>query len=120
MLQKLEADLKSTSNQLNSVKTQSSSTADQIAATRKSLDELKENNSTFGNVVDTQKKELTSLQKELASLRSQVGSSGDFEDRITSLEIAIRAIDAHRSQVNGKLERIDREIGALQQNAIGG
>ncbi len=115
LLKELDSNLKSTGKLLNDVKAQAASVADQVSASKKTLNELQENNGTITKTLDTQQKELAAQKKELAALNSQLGSSTDFEDRITSIEIAIKAIDAHRSQVNGQLLRIDSEIGALQQ-----
>lgn len=39
--------------------------------------------------------------------------NGQLQRQITDLEQAIKAIDAHRSQVNGRLDRLDKELGAL-------
>jgi chromosome segregation ATPase len=117
LIQKLQTELKSTSTLLATVKTQSAGTNDQITAAKKALQEVKDSNSTLSKSLEGS---LAAQKKELASLKSQIGDASDYEDRITSLEIAIKAIDAHRSQVNGRLERIDREIGLLQQKPAGG
>ena len=52
-------------------------------------------------------------------MKAVLGSAADFDDRITSLEVAIKAIDAHRSQVNGRLEKLDKEVGSLLRAAPG-
>jgi chromosome segregation ATPase len=112
-IKKLLADLKANSGTVSGMSKQVTVTAEQVATVKKQFKELQESNSTLVKSMDSQK-------KELAQLKSLVGSAGDFDDRITSLEVAIKAIDAHRSQVNGRLEKLDKELGQLIQRAPGG
>lgn len=106
-LKSLQADIKSTKSSVAGVDKNLDSTRAQLTTLSKQLGELKENNSTLASSTD-------SVRQELARMKSVLGSAADFEDRITSLEVAIKSIDAYRAQINGKLEKLDREVGALQ------
>ncbi|MGB1059701.1 MAG: hypothetical protein ACPGZU_06195, partial [Ketobacter sp.] len=86
--------------------------AAQISALKKQINEMQESNATLAKSTDT-------LKKELQQMKAVLGSAADFDDRITSLEVAIKAIDAHRSQVNGRLEKLDKEVGSLLRAAPG-
>lgn len=109
---KLQSDLKGSRGTLSGMSKDVKASAGQLAAIKKQLKELKEQNTTLSSLVNTQKKELTQL-------KTSMGSSGDFEDRITTLEVSIKAIDAHRQQVNGRLQQLDDEIGRIVTTSPG-
>lgn len=106
----LKSDLKASSGTLSGMSKQVSASADQLAALKKQLGEMQESNGILAKSTDA-------LKKDLQQLKSILGSAADFDDRITSVEVAIKAIDAHRSQVNGRLEKMDRELGSLLQKS---
>ncbi len=109
----LQSDLKSNkSTTVSSLGKKLNTTAEQQAAIKKQLTEMQESNATLASSTDV-------LKKELQQIKTTLGSASDFDDRITSLEVAIKAIDAHRSQVNGRLEKLDKEVGSLMQGSTG-
>ena len=108
----LKSDLKSSSSTVSGLSKKISSTEEQQAALKKQLVEMQESSATLAKSSDT-------LKKELQQMKSILGNASDFDDRITSLEVAIKAIDAHRSQINGRLEKLDKEVGALVKGSAG-
>ncbi|WP_290581680.1 hypothetical protein [Ketobacter sp.] len=108
----LQGELKSSSSSIGSLSKKVSASEEQHAALKKQLGEIKESSATLAKTSET-------LKKDLQQMKSILGNAADFDDRITSLEVAIKAIDAHRSQLNGRLEKLDKEVGALMSGASG-
>ena len=111
-LKSLQGDLKSSNNTVSALSKKVSSSTEQQATLKKELSEMQESSAILAKSSDT-------LKKELQHVKSILGNASDFDDRITSLEVAIKAIDAHRSQINGRLEKLDKEVGALAKAASG-
>ncbi|MCG8537921.1 MAG: hypothetical protein MI808_22760 [Pseudomonadales bacterium] len=109
----LQSDLKGSRGTLSGMSKEVKATAGALESLKKQLSELKENNQTLTQLVNSQ-------QGDLSALKASVGSAADVEDRITSLEVSIQAIDAHRQQVNGRLQQLDQEIGRLVQSSSSG
>ncbi len=66
--------------------------------------------------------QIASLQVENEMLKSmaveqekllQTFKSGQYQQQMVDLEQAVNAIDAHRRQVNSRLDQLDKELGAL-------
>ena len=108
----LQSDLKASKGTLSGMSKEVKASAAQISALKKQINEMQDSNATLAKSTDT-------LKKELQQMKAVLGSAADFDDRITSLEVAIKAIDAHRSQVNGRLEKLDKEVGSLLRAAPG-
>lgn len=108
----LKSDLKSSSSTVTSLSKKINTSAEQQTALQKKVNEMQESSATLAKSSD-------SLKKELQQMKSILGNASDFDDRITSLEVAIKAIDAHRSQINGRLEKLDQEVGALIRGSSG-
>ncbi len=110
---KLQSDLKGSRGTVSGMSKELKATSNSVASLKKQLKELQEQNSTLSTLVNSQK-------KEVAQLKSNIGGAGDMEDRITSLEVSIQAIDAYRQQVNSRLQRLDSELGRIVQSAPAG
>ncbi len=80
-----------------------------LTVAKKELREVKESSDTLRNLV-------SSHQQELEKLRTLAENSGSFEDRITTVEVAIKAIDTHRRQINGRLDKLNKEVWELQKS----
>lgn len=108
-LEQLKASMQQQSERLTAQLTEGRKQAEQkVTALQRQLADLTEKNATLSGLVDSQRKSLSQLQ-DLAE------NAGGFEDRITSLEVAINAIDAHRRQLNERLSALDRDMARLQQ-----
>lgn len=63
--------------------------------------------------LEAQKTAVDKQQAELARLKSSLNSPSDLEDRITNVEVGLKAIDAYRRQVNTRLDQLDQQLGQL-------
>lgn len=111
-LKSLQSDLKASKGTVSGMSKEVKASASQLSALKKQINEMQESNATLASSTDV-------LKKELKQMKTVLGSAADFDDRITSLEVAIKAIDAHRSQVNGRLEKLDKEVGSLMHSPSG-
>jgi len=103
----MAGNLNSSATSVTSLSKNLDSTNTAVADLKKQITELKEGDTTLTSAT-------AELKKEMTRMKSILGNAADFDDRITNLEVAIKSIDAYRSQINSKLERLDREVGALQ------
>lgn len=65
----------------------------------------------------TLRKIVTEHQSKLNQVQTFADNTGSLDDRITELELAIKAIDTHRRQINVRLEKITKDIWDLE-NAV--
>ncbi|MAR91162.1 MAG: hypothetical protein SV765_09425 [Pseudomonadota bacterium] len=108
----LKSDLQGLSGKLDSMSRKVTSSSEQLATLQRQVNDMQESNATLAQTAN-------GLKQDVKDLRATVGSAADLDDRLTSVEVAIKAIDAHRSQVNGQLQRLDRELGQLLQGSTG-
>ena len=103
---KLQTDSTANASKVASVQKQVASSAEALATLKDQLQEIKDQHNTLASAADKQR-------KELARLQTSMNSTGDLDDRVTSLEVSINAIDAYRQQINSRLQKLDAEVGRL-------
>ena len=103
---KLQTDSTANASKVASVQKQVASSTEALATLKDQLQEIKDQHNTLASAADKQR-------KELARLQTSMNSTGDLDDRVTSLEVSINAIDAYRQQINSRLQKLDAEVGRL-------
>lgn len=121
-IESLSAGAKKQKSQLAKQSKSTSATALSVAQLQDELNANVQSQSALQAKIDALTDEVASLQVENDMLKSmaveqekllQTFKTGAFQRQMTDLEQAVNAIDAHRRQVNGRLDQLDKEIGAL-------